>query len=144
MSYFAAAIGAGSGMMVLLVIFSNAWRLGLLPKGYDFIHEFGKSLVRTDNRKITYMVRLLLGTLLHPVVFIFIWGRDGLLGIYPYNSGVLSASLLLIIESSLFSIALWAGFPKLSPRELVSRLIFLQYAGHTCLGMLMGITFELL
>ena len=39
-------------MMVGLLLFANAWRAGLLPKGYDFVHEFGKSLARTDRKPV--------------------------------------------------------------------------------------------
>ena len=43
------AAGIGLGRADLL-IFSQAWRAGILPKGYDFIHEFGRSLVRVDSK----------------------------------------------------------------------------------------------
>ena len=52
-NYPAAAIGAAIGMMVALLVFSSAWRIGFLPKGYDFIHEFGKALIRSDNKRIS-------------------------------------------------------------------------------------------
>jgi hypothetical protein len=53
MNYPAAALGAGVRMVIALVVFSNAWRMGLLPKGYDFIHEFGRSLIRVDKKPVT-------------------------------------------------------------------------------------------
>jgi hypothetical protein len=144
MSYFAAACGAGLGLMIGIVLFSNAWRTGLLPKEYDFIHEYGKSLIRTDNKKLTYGIRLLIGMLLHPVVFVFIWGKDGYLGINPLNSSVISAVVLLAIESTLFGIVLWVGLMKISPKNLVGRLIGLQFVFHVVLGFLMGFTYDYL
>lgn len=131
-------------MMIGMVIFSNAWRTGLLPKDYDFIHEYGKSLIRIDNKKLTYGIRLLIGMLLHPVVFVFIWGKDGYLGINLLNSSIVSAIVLIVIESTLFSIVLWIGLLKISPKELVSRLILLQFAFHITLGFLMGFTYDFL
>ena len=142
MSYFAAAFGAGFGMMIGIVIFSNAWRTGLLPKDYDFIHQYGKSLIRIDNKKLTYGIRLLIGMFLHPVVFVFIWGKDGYLGINLLNSSIVSAIVLLAIESTFFSIVLWTGLMKISPKNLVGRLILLQFAFHIILGFLMGFTYD--
>jgi hypothetical protein len=144
MSYFAAACGAGLGMMIGIVIFSNAWRTGLLPKDYDFIHEYGKSLIRIDNKKFTYGIRLIIGMILHPVVFVFIWGKDGYLGINLLNSSIVSAIVLLVIESILFSIVLWIGLLKISSKELVGRLIGLQFVFHIILGFLMGLTYDYL
>ena len=144
MSYFAAACGAGLGMMIGMVIFSNAWRTGLLPRDYDFIHEYGKSLIRIDNKKLTYGIRLLIGMILHPVVFVFIWGKDGYLGINLLNSSIVSAIVLLAIESILFSIILWIGLLKISTKEIVDRLIGLQFVFHIILGFLMGFTYDFL
>jgi hypothetical protein len=144
MSYFAAACGAGLGMMIGIVIFSNAWRTGLLPKEYDFIHEYGKSLIRINNKKLTYGIRLLIGMILHPVVFVFIWGKDGYLHINPLDSSIVSAIVLLAIESTLFSIVLWTGLMRISPKNLVSRLIGLQFIFHIILGFLMGLTYDYL
>jgi hypothetical protein len=144
MSYFAAACGAGLGMMIGIVIFSNAWRTGLLPKGYDFIHEYGKSLIKVDNKKFTYGIRLLIGMLLHPVVFVFIWGKDGYLGINLLDSSIASAVVLLAIESALFSVVLWTGLLKISQKNLVSRVIALQFVFHIILGFLMGFTYDFL
>jgi hypothetical protein len=144
MSYFAAACGAGLGMMSGIVIFSNAWRTGLLPKDYDFIHEYGKSLIRVDNKKLTYGIRLLIGMLLHPVVFVFIWGKDGYLGINLLNSSIVSAIILLAIESILFSIVLWIGLLKISSKELLVRIIVMQFVFHIILGFLMGFTYDFL
>jgi hypothetical protein len=142
MSYFAAACGAGLGMMIGIVIFSNAWRIGLLPKDYDFIHEYGKSLIRINNKKLTYGIRLLIGMILHPVVFVFIWGKEGYLGINPFNSSIVSAILLLAIESTIFSIVLWTGLMKISTKNLVGRLIGMQFVFHIILGFLMGFTYD--
>lgn len=85
MTYPAAAFGAATGMMVVLVIFASARRFGLLPKEYDFIHEFGKSLVPSEHKPITYTARFALGIVFHPVLFVFVWGREGVLGIYPFQ-----------------------------------------------------------
>lgn len=142
MSYFAAACGAGIGMMIAMVIFSNAWRFGLLPREYDFIHEYGKSLIRIDNKKLTYGSRLILGTILHPVIFVFIWGKDGLLGIHPFNSSIFSAVILLIIESILFSIILWRNFLTFPPRDLLKNVILLQFIIHIIVGISMGLSYE--
>ena len=144
MNYPAAAVGAAIGMIIALLVFSNAWRIGFLPKGYDFIHEFGKSLVRSDNKRITYVSRFVIGIIFHPVIFVFVWGRDGLLGIHPYNSAVLSAVLLLIIEAILFAILLWTRLLGIPPRELVGKVIVLQFAIHIILGLLMGLSYEIL
>ena len=144
MNYPAAAEGAGIGMMIGLVIFANAWRIGILPKGYDFVHEFGKSLVRIDKKPVTYAMRFLVGTLFHPVIFVFVWGPDGLLGINPLNSAVLSAVLLLALESILFSVVLWTRVLGMPPKELVGRVIALQFANHIVLGLLMGLSYEIL
>ena len=144
MSYFAAACGAGIGMMIAMVIFFNAWRLGLLPKDYDLIHEYGKSLIRSDNKKITYATRLILGTILHPVIFVFIWGKEGLLGIHPYNSSILSAVILLVIESILFSIVLKKNLLNFPPKELVNNVILLQFIIHIILGITMGLTYDII
>jgi hypothetical protein len=143
MSYPAAAIGAAVGMMIALVVFSNAWRVGILPEGYDFVHEFGKSLARTDRKPVTYALRFVVGIIFHPVIFVFVWGRDGLLGIDPCNSAVLSALLLLAIEALLFSVVLAMRVLGMPPKELVGRLIALQVAIHLILGVLMGLSYEL-
>jgi hypothetical protein len=142
MSYFAAACGAGIGMMVAMIIFSNAWRVGLLPKDYDFIHEYGKSLIRKDNRKLTYGSRLILGTILHPVVFVFIWGEEGLLGIHLFNSSIISALILLILESILFSFVLYANVLNFPPRDLLKKVIILLFIIHIIIGITMGFTYE--
>ena len=144
MSYFAAACGAGLGMMIGMVIFSNVWRIGILPKDYDFIHEYGKSLIRIDNKKLTYGIRLIIGMLLHPVVFVFIWGKDGYMGINLLNSSIVSGIVLLAIESILFSIVLWTGLLKISPKHLIGSLIVIQFVFHIILGFLMGFTYEVL
>jgi hypothetical protein len=144
MNYPAAALGAGIGMMIALVGFSNAWRIGILPKGYDFVHEFGKSLVRIDSKPVTYALRFVVGIILHPVIFVFVWGRDGLLGIDPFNSAVLSAVLLLALESILFAVVLWTRVLGIPPKKLVSKVIVLQVAIHLVLGVLMGLSYEIL
>lgn len=144
MSYFAAAIGSGIGMMIAMVIFSSAWRFGLLPKDFDLIHEYGKSLIKINNKVLTYSSRMILGTILHPVVFVFIWGKDGLLGIHPFNSSIISAVVLLIIESILFGIVLKKGLLKFPPKELVNNVILLQFIIHVILGLIMGFTYEII
>jgi len=144
MSYFAAACGAGFGMLVSLIVFSNVWRFNILPKEYDFIHEFGKSLIRIDNRKFAYAIRFIIGMLLHPVIFVCIWGKDGFLGINPYNSSVVSALVLVSIEAALFSFVLWTKVLNISPKNLVVRLIILQFAVHMFLGIIMGFTYDVL
>jgi hypothetical protein len=143
MNYPAAAAGAGVGMMIALVVFSNAWRVGILPREYDFIHEFGRSLVRIDKKPVTYALRFVVGIIFHPVIFVFIWGRDGLLGINPCDSAVLSALLLLAIEAVLFAFLLWTRLLGMPPRRLAGRVIVLQVAIHLILGALMGLSYEL-
>jgi hypothetical protein len=144
MNYPAAAVGSAIGMMIALVVFSSAWRIGMLPKGYDFVHEFGKSLVRIDSKPVTYALRFVVGTIFHPVIFVFVWGPDGLLGINPYNSAVLSAVLLLALEAILFAVVLWTRVLGIPPKELVGRVIVLQVAVHIVLGVLMGLSYEIL
>jgi hypothetical protein len=144
MKYPAAAIGAGIGMMIALLVFANAWRIGVLPKGYDFVHEFGRSLVRIDSKPVTYALRFVIGIIFHPVIFVFIWGPDGLLGINPFNSAVVSAVLLLALESILFSVVLWTRVLGMPPKELVGRVIALQFTIHIILGVLMGLSYEIL
>ena len=131
-------------MMIALVVFSNAWRIGILPKEYDFVHEFGRSLARVDRKPITYALRFVVGILFHPVIFVFVWGRDGWLGIDPFNSAVLSAVLLLALEAMLFSVVLWTRVLGMPPKELVGRVIALQVAIHIVLGVLMGLSYEIL
>lgn len=144
MNYPAAALGAGIGMMIALVVFSNAWRIGFLPEGYDFIHEFGKSLVHIDSKPVTYASRFVMGIIFHPVIFVFVWGRDGLLGIHPSNSAVLSAVLLVVVESIFFAVVLWTRVLGMPPRKLVGKVIILQFAIHIILGVLMGLSYEML
>jgi hypothetical protein len=144
MKYPAAAVGAGIGMMIGLLIFANAWRVGVLPRGYDFVHEFGKSITRSERKPITYASRFVVGTLFHPVVFVFIWGPDGLLGINLFGSAVLSAVLLLALESLLFAIVLWTGVLGMPPKELRGRVIGVQAFAHLVLGLSMGLSYQLL
>jgi hypothetical protein len=118
MKYPAAAIGAGIGMMIALVVFANAWRIGMLPKGYDFVHEFGRSLVRIDRKPVTYALRFVMGIVFHPAIFVFVWGPDGLLGIAPFDSAVLSAVLLLALESILFAVVLWTRVLGMPPKRV--------------------------
>jgi len=141
MNYPAAAVGAGIGMMIGLLIFANAWRIGILPKGYDFVHEFGKSLARVDKKPVTYALRFVVGTIFHPVIFVFVWGPDGLLGINPANSAVLSSVLLLALESLLFAIVLWTRALGIPPKELRGRVIAVQTFVHLVLGVSMGLSY---
>ena len=144
MNYPAAAVGAGIGMIIALIVFSISRRVGFLPDGYDFIHEFGKSLFHTDSKPVTYVLRLVIGIVFHPVIFVFVWGKDGLLDIHPYNSSVLSAVLLLAIESILFAVVLWSRVLGMPPRKLLGKVIILQFAIHILLGVLMGLSYEIL
>ena len=144
MNYPAAAVGAGIGMIIALLVFSNAWRFGFLPKGYDFIHEFGRSLVRSDSKRVAYASRFVMGIIFHPVIFVFVWSRDGLLGIHPFNSDILSAVLLLAVEAIFFAFVLWIRMLGIPPKELVGRVIILQFAIHIILGVLMGLSYEIL
>lgn len=141
MTYPAAAVGAAMGMILGLAIFANAWRLDLLPKDYDFIHEFGKALVRSDRKLMTYTARFVTGIIFHPVLFVFVWGRNGLLGVYPFRSDVLSALLLVTIEAGALSYLLWKGIVVTPPREIVRQVIVLQFAVHLLLGLLMGLSY---
>lgn len=104
-------------MMIALLVFSSAWRIGILPKGYDFVHEFGRSLVRTDRKPVTYALRFVVGMIFHPVIFVFLWGPDGLLGVNPFGSAVLSAVLLLALESLLFAVVLWTRILGMPPKS---------------------------
>ena len=144
MNYPAAAVGAGIGMMIGLLVFANAWRVGILPREYDFVHEFGKSLVRSDRKPVTYALRFVVGTIFHPVIFVFVWGPDGLLGISPFTSALLSAVLLLALEALLFAIVLWTGVLGMAPKELRGGVIFMQTLVHLILGVSMGLSYQLL
>ncbi len=95
MSYFGAALGTAVGMMIGLVIYSNAWRVkSYLPKEYDFTHEWGRKFVKTDKKAYTYTMRLLIGIFFHPFIFVFIWSQEGLLKINLFNSDIISAKEL--------------------------------------------------
>ncbi|MFX0063495.1 MAG: hypothetical protein ACFFC7_15070 [Candidatus Hermodarchaeota archaeon] len=144
MSYFGAAFGTAIGMMIGLVIFSNIWRINYLPKEYDFIHEFGKAIVKTDKKIYTYIIRLIVGIFFHPIVFVFIWGREGLLKINLFNSDIISAVVLLLFESIMFSIAIWLDIVKIRPKTLKTRIIALQIGVHLLTGFLMGYFYTLI
>ncbi len=144
MSYLAAACGAAIGMMVGLLIFTNAWRINLLPKEYDFLHEYGKAMIRSDKKPLTYSARMFVGMFFHPMIFVFIWGEDGLLGINILNSSIISAVILLIIEALLFGVLLWTKILSFVPDELISRIFLLQFVMHVIIGLLMGLTFDYL
>ena len=143
MSYFGAATGTIIGMMIGLVLFSNSWRINYLPKEYDFVHHYGNFFVKTDKKVITYVIRSLVGIFFHPIVFVFIWGRLGLLKIALINSDILSAVVLLLLESIIFGLAIWLDFVKISPDILKTKIIFLQMGVHLITGILMGYFFTL-
>jgi hypothetical protein len=144
MSYFAASFGASMGMMIALLIFSNAWRLGLLPKDYDFIHEFGNALIKLNNKKVSYSMRMIIGVIAHPVIFVYVWCKDGFLGINPLGSSILSAIILLLIESGLFSIGIIKGIPMRVPKKHIGTIVILQFTIHGILGILMGLSYDFL
>jgi hypothetical protein len=145
MSYFGAALGTVLGMMISLVVFSNAWRIkSYLPKDYDFTHEWGKKFVKTDNKKFTYVVRSFIGIILHPIIFVFIWSQEGLLKINIFNNDIISAVTLLFLESLLFSFAIWTDIVKIRPENLKTKIIPLQIGIHLLLGFLMGFFYTLL
>jgi hypothetical protein len=144
MGYPAAAVGAGIGMMLFLAGFASAWRIGLLPRGYDFVHEFGRSIIPVDKKPVSYTVRFVVGIVLHPVLFVFVWGPDGWLGISPLNSALLSAMFLLALESVLFGIVLWTRVLGMPPQDLVGRVISLQFSLHLVVGLCMGLSYQLL
>ncbi|MHA1992208.1 MAG: hypothetical protein ACW981_19740 [Candidatus Hodarchaeales archaeon] len=144
MSYFGAALGSAIGMMIGLVIFSNAWRLkSFLPKTYDFTHEWGKKFVNTDKKAYTYTVRLIIGVIFHPIVFVFIWSSEGLLKINLFDNDIISAVVLLLIEAVLFGIVIWFDFIKIRPENLKSKVITLQIGVHIVIGTLMGFFYTL-
>ncbi|MHA2030287.1 MAG: hypothetical protein ACXAB7_05115 [Candidatus Kariarchaeaceae archaeon] len=145
MSYFGAALGTAIGMMIALVTYTNVWRIkSYLPKEYDFMHEWGKKFLKTDKKTYTYTVRLFVGIIFHPVVFVFIWGREGLLKINLYNSDILSGVTLLLIEAVIFSLAIWFDVVKIRPETLKTRIITLQIGLHLLIGLLMGFFYTLL
>ncbi|MHA2252843.1 MAG: hypothetical protein ACXAD7_20945 [Candidatus Kariarchaeaceae archaeon] len=145
MSYFGAALGAAIGMMIGLFTYTNIWRIkSYLPKDYDFMHEWGKTFLTTDNKAYTYTVRLFVGIIFHPIVFVFVWGREGLLKINLNNNDVLSAIVLLLIEAVIFSIAIWFDIVKIRPPTLKTRIITLQIGIHLLIGILMGYFYSLL
>lgn len=139
MTYIGAAIGATIGMTIVLLIFRNIWRIGYLPEGYDFIHDIGKAQIPwIDSPKLSYGIRYLLALFLLPVIFVFIWGQSGVLGISVLNNTILTAILLMILESSLFALALKTRVLGVPPVELVNKLIALQFVNHIILGIFMG------
>jgi hypothetical protein len=145
MSYLGAALGTAIGMMISVVVFSNAWRIkAYLPKEYDFSHEWGKKFAKSDKKAYTYMMRSLIGIILHPIVFVFIWSREGLLKINLYNNDIISAIVLLLIESIMFSIAIWMDIVKIRPENLKTRIITLQIGIHLIIGFLMGLFYTLI
>jgi hypothetical protein len=75
---------------------------------------------------------------------VFVWGKDGVLGIHPFNSSILSATILLLIESTLFSIGLYTGKPDIVPKKFVNNVVILQFMIHIILGIFMGLFYEML
>ena len=145
MSYFGAAIGTAIGMMISLVIFSNAWRIrSYLPKDYDFTHEWGKTFVKTDKKAYTYLIRSIIGILLHPIIFVFIWSQEGLLKINILDNTMISAVVLLVIESLIFSLAIWVDIIEIRPEYLKKRIIPLQMLIHIIVGIMMGLFYTLI
>ena len=145
MSYFGAALGTALGMMISTIVFSNIWKVrSYLPKEYDFTHEWGKKFVKTDKKAFTYIVRSLLGIIFHPVIFVFIWSREGLLKINLFNNDILSAIMLLFLESLMFSLAIWVDIVKIRPSNLKTRIIPLQIGIHLVVGCLMGFFYTLI
>ncbi len=145
MSYFGAALGTVVGMMISLVVFSNVWRIrSYLPKDYDFTHEWGKKFVKTDKKPYTYLVRSFLGIFFHPIIFVFIWGQEGILKINVYDNDLLSAVILLLFESLMFSLAIWIDLVKVRPENLKTRIIPLQIGTHLIVGVCMGIGYILI
>jgi hypothetical protein len=145
MSYFGASMGTALGMIISLGIFSNAWRFGdYLPKEYDFTHEWGKTFVKTEKKAYTYLVRSVIGILFHPILFVFIWSQEGVLKINLLNSDILSAMTLLLLESIMFSIAIWIDLVKIRPENLKTRIIPLQIGIHLIVGFLMGLFYMLI
>ena len=140
MTYIGAAIGATIGMTIALLVFRNVWRVGYLPEGYDFIHDIGKAQTfgRFDSPKLSYGTRYLLAIFVLPVIFVFIWGQTGILGISVLNNTILTAIVLMILESSVFALALKTRVMGVPPRELVNKLIALQFVNHIILGIFMG------
>jgi len=143
MAYFGAAVGTFIGMMIGLGIFSNSWRLGFLPRDYDFVHMYGKAIVNTDRKAVTYLVRSLFGMLLHPVVFVYFWGETGFLGL-SFGNTVLSGMILLLVESILFGLAIWFDVINVSPDNLKIKVIPLQMVSHMITGVTMGYFFNIL
>jgi len=85
---------------------------------------------------------MLVAMIAHPVVFVFIWGKDGLLGINPFENSVVSALILLLIESAFFSIILVLGIPIKVPKGYLLKIILFQTLIHAILGILMGFTYD--
>ena len=94
--------------------------------------------------RVTHAVRFVIGIIFQAVVFVFVWGRDGLLHIDPLNSAVLSAVLLLVVETIIFAVVLWTRVLGIPPRELAGKVIMLQAVVHVVLGLLMGLSYEAL
>jgi len=144
MSYFGAAMGSAIGMMIGLGVYSNAWRYkSYLPKEFDFTHEWGKKFVKNDKKAYTYTVRLLIGIIFHPIIFVFVWSQEGILKVNLFNNDVISAVTLLVIEALFFGIAIWFNVIRIEPESLKSRIIRLQMGVHLVIGLLMGFCYSI-
>jgi hypothetical protein len=51
--------------------------------------------------------------------------------------------MLLLLETIIFSIAIWVGLVKIKPESLKSRVITLQIGVHLTIGLLMGLGYTL-
>jgi hypothetical protein len=143
MSYFGAATGTIIGMMIGLVLFSNSWRINYLPKEYDFVHQYGKIFVKTEKKMITYVIRSFVGMFFHPIVFVYVWGETGFLKLNFFNNTIISAVILLFLESILFGLGIWFDIIKISPDNLKIRVITLLLVVHIITGISMGYFFTI-
>ena len=60
-----------------------------------------------------------------------------------FNSTLLSAVILLLVESVLFGLGIWFDVIKISPDNLKIRVISLQIVVHLLTGILMGYFFTI-
>ncbi|MHA2032245.1 MAG: hypothetical protein ACW99A_22855 [Candidatus Kariarchaeaceae archaeon] len=137
MDFLHLIIGGIIGTTISVSLFANAHRLRITPVDWHFFMDGQSHLMRTENKFLIYFPRFLLGGLAFPAVFYYIWGPNGILGIEPHGSIVLSAIALALLEAPLMVIGIGSGIMK-QPRENTLPLMILAVIGHVNLGFWIG------
>ncbi|OLS28016.1 MAG: hypothetical protein HeimC2_09200 [Candidatus Heimdallarchaeota archaeon LC_2] len=131
-------IGGLIGTLVSVLWLAYANKFGFLPKEWRFFEDGVATLQKNSNRLLLYGPRFILGGAILPVVFLYVWGPDGLLGISIANSIVLSSLLLALIEFVLMTLGILLGAFK-QPKNATIPLILVTLIGHLNLGFWIGI-----